>query len=94
MSEPRFAPGAAVRTALVDPPHHTRLPRYVRGRLGRVVEVQGSSPLADDRARRVEPARVEPVYTVAFAAADLWGEGSGEHVVTVDLWESYLEEAR
>jgi len=32
---------------------------------------------------------VEPVYTVRFAAADLWGEGT--HAVTVDLWESYLE---
>jgi hypothetical protein len=37
-------------------------------------------------------ARSEPVYAVRFAARDLWGAGS--HSVTVDLWESYLEEAK
>jgi nitrile hydratase len=30
------------------------------------------------------------VYAVRFPAAQLWGEG--EHTVTVDLWQSYLEE--
>jgi len=45
--------------------------------------------LPDDNSRRIVPPRVEPVYTVRFAAADLWGEGT--HAVTVDLWESYLE---
>ncbi|HWF82321.1 MAG TPA: SH3-like domain-containing protein [Streptosporangiaceae bacterium] len=85
-----FAPGDRVRTRRTDPPHHTRLPRYVRGATGTVVELQGSHPLPDDRARglRADP---EPVYTVRFAARDLFGEG--EHVVTVDLWQSYLEEA-
>ncbi|SFS65359.1 SH3-like domain-containing protein [Saccharopolyspora flava] len=90
MSEPRFAPGSRVRAALTDPPHHTRVPRYVRGRVGEVVECQGAYPLPDDRARRFPDSRVEPVYTVRFAARDLWGEGA--HHVTVDLWESYLTE--
>lgn len=44
-----------------------------------------------ERGGVAEP-RVEPVYTVAFAAGDLWGEGG--HEVTVDLWESYIERAR
>jgi hypothetical protein len=74
---------------VVDPPHHTRLPRYARGRIGVVERVQPAAPLPDDNARRIVPPRVEPVYTVRFTAADLWGEGS--HTVTVDLWESYLE---
>jgi nitrile hydratase beta subunit-like protein len=84
-----FAPGDRVRTRAVDPDRHTRLPLYARGRTGRIVAVTGSWPLADDMAlRRTEP-RVEPVYTVAFAARDLWGEG--DHEVTLDLWQSYLE---
>jgi len=78
-----------VRTAVIDPAHHTRLPRYARGRVGTVEAVQPASPLPDDNSRRIVPPRVEPVYTVRFAAADLWGEGT--HAVTVDLWESYLE---
>jgi hypothetical protein len=89
----RFAPGDRVRTRALDPDRHTRLPRYARGCTGRIVAVTGAWPLADDVARRrtepdVEP-RVEPVYTVAFAARELWGEG--DHEVTLDLWESYLE---
>ncbi|MGH3368589.1 MAG: SH3-like domain-containing protein [Nocardioidaceae bacterium] len=84
-----FAPGDKVRTRAVDPDGHTRLPQYARGRIGRVVAVTGSWPLADDVAGHRPAPRVEPVYTVAFAARDLWGEGT--HEVTLDLWQSYLE---
>ncbi len=82
-----FRPGDRVRARRADPPHHTRLPRYARGAVGTVLELQGRYPLPDDRARRL-PAEPEPVYTVRFAAAELFGEG--DHTVTVDLWESYL----
>jgi nitrile hydratase len=90
MGEPRFAVGDRVRTRTVDPPHHTRLPRYARGQVGEVVDVQGTWPLADDRARGFPDPRVEPVYTVRFPADDLWGPPGG-HWVHVELWESYLE---
>jgi hypothetical protein len=87
----RFVPGDRVTTRPGDPDHHTRLPRYARGQIGEVVEVQGVWPLPDDRAQGRPAPRVEPVYTVRFAARDLWG--AGEHEVTVDLWQSYLEPA-
>ena len=87
----RFAPGSRVRARLLDPDHHTRLPRYVRGHVGEIVEGQGDWPVPDDRARGIETPRVETVYAVRFPAGELWGAGS--HTVTVDLWESYLEEA-
>ncbi len=87
---PRFSVGDRVHTSTVDPPHHTRLPRYARGQIGEVVEVQGTWPLADDRAQGNTSPRVEPVYTVRFPAADLWGSPGG-HWVQVELWESYLE---
>jgi hypothetical protein len=86
----RFSPGDRVRTARVDPPHHSRLPRYARGAVGTVVEPQGLHPLADLRAQGL-PAEPEPVYTVRFAARDLFGDG--DHSVTVDVWESRLEDA-
>jgi len=88
----RFAVGDRVRTRALDPPHHTRLPRYARGHVGEVVEVQGTWPLADERAQGRRDARVEPVYTVSFAARDLWGPPA-EHDVQIALWESYLEGA-
>ena len=87
----KFAPGAKVRTRLLDPDHHTRLPGYVRGQVGEIVEAEGVCPLPDDRARGIAAARAETVYAVRFPAAALWGTGT--HTVTVDLWESYLEEA-
>jgi nitrile hydratase subunit beta len=90
MAEPRYAVGARVRARAVDPPHHTRVPRYARGHVGEVVEVQGSWPLADDGARGLAEPRVEPVYTVRFPAAALWGTDD-RHWVQVELWESYLE---
>ncbi len=82
--------GDRVRASRIDPPHHTRLPRYARGATGTVVERQGSYPLPDQRARQL-PAAPEPVYAVRFAAAELFGEG--DHTVTIDLWESYLRPA-
>jgi hypothetical protein len=85
----RFRVGDLVRTATVDPAHHTRLPRYARGCTGRVEGAHPACPLPDDRARGIRQPRVEPVYTVSFLARDLWGEG--DHMVTLDLWESYLE---
>jgi nitrile hydratase beta subunit-like protein len=87
----RFAPGSRVRARLHDPDHHTRVPRYVRGHVGEIIETEGEWPVPDDRARGCAAPRVETVYAVRFPAAELWGSGS--HTVTVDLWESYLEEA-
>lgn len=88
----QFVTGDAVRVRTVDPVGHTRVPRYVRGHTGRVLEETGSWPLADDVAARIAKPRVEPVYTVAFAARELWGEVAGQtHDVTVDIWQSSLE---
>ena len=84
----RFAAGARVRARSADPDGHTRLPRYVRGHVGEVLGVRGSWALPDLVVRGVT--HPEPVYAVRFAAAELWGSGS--HSVTLDLWESYLEE--
>jgi nitrile hydratase len=56
--------------------------------VGEVVQVAGHHPLADDRARgRQSPPQA--VYHVRFAATDLFGEG--DHAVTVELWDGYLE---
>lgn len=85
----RFQSGDHVRTTRDDPPHHTRLPRYARGAIGTVVEAQGRHLLPDDRSRGIA-SDPQTVYTVRFAATELFGEG--DHQVTVDVWESHLEE--
>jgi hypothetical protein len=81
-------PGDLVRTRTVDPAGHNRLPRYARGVVGEIVERAGDHPLAEDRARGL-PGRPQPVYHVRFCAEDLFG--IGDHDVTVELWQDYLE---
>jgi ribosomal protein L21E len=85
MSE-RYREGDRVRTSTVDPDHHTRLPRYARGRVGVVVGSDGVHPLADLRARGI--VQRQPVYLVRFTARELFGQG--DHTVTLSLWEEYL----
>jgi Nitrile hydratase beta subunit len=87
----RYVAGDRVRVRAVDPTVHTRAPRYVRGRVGVVVDLHGVHPLPDDVVAGADPPAQEPVYAVRFAAADLWGAGS--HNVTVNLWDAYLEPA-
>jgi Nitrile hydratase beta subunit, C-terminal len=86
----RFAQGDRVRARSVDSDGHTRLPRYIRGHVGEVVAVRATWALPDQTVRGIS--RPEPVYTVRFRADELWGSGS--HSVTLDLWESYMEELR
>lgn len=86
-----FAAGQKVRTKAHVHGGHTRLPGYARGQRGVVVHVRGAFVFPDKAAEGIE--EVQPLYTVAFDADELWpGEGH-EHLVHMDLWESYLEPA-
>jgi nitrile hydratase beta subunit len=91
-AEPALAVGDAVVTRRTVPGDHTRLPRYARGARGSVIAHHGSHVLPD---QGVHGKRVgEHLYTVAFAAPDLWGEDADPRdEVTLDLWESYLVRA-
>jgi nitrile hydratase len=86
----RFAAGDRVVVRRFHPAGHTRCPRYVRGAAGVVARCHGSHVLPDAHAhgRGESP---EPLYTVRFDAAELWGPDAGTRSpVYVDLWESYL----
>ena len=88
-----FAPGDAVRTSGGNPAGHNRLPRYLRGKRGRIV-VRGAFPLADLRALGRSPAP-EMLYTVAFDAAEIWeNDAEPNETLHADLWESYLVPCR
>lgn len=88
----RFAPGERVRARNIHPSGHTRLPRYVRGRVGTVEHVDGHHVFADASAAGDEAAQW--LYTVRFEGAELWGEAAEPGLsVSVDAWESYLEPA-
>lgn len=79
-----FEPHQAVRTRAQSEDGHTRLPKYLQHRNGRIVNVVGRYPFADDRARG-RNGRDEVLYTVEF--------DEGTHAVRADLFEPYLEAA-
>ena len=85
----RFRVGDRVRVKLMNPAGHTRAPRYVRGRPGVVTFDHGNHVLPDVNFRGQGEA-AEPLYTVRFAASDLWGEDTTAEAISVDCWESYL----
>ncbi|MCA3572904.1 MAG: nitrile hydratase subunit beta [Aestuariivirga sp.] len=84
-----FALGEKVRTRNINPPGHTRLPRYARGRMGEIVAVHGTHVFPDSNAHGLgeDP---QWLYTVRFSARELWGKDSRDSVM-IDLWEPYLE---
>jgi nitrile hydratase len=86
----RFKIGEWVRARNVQPPGHTRLPRYVRGKQGRIETLHGAAILPDASAHGAE--RREPLYGVRFSASELWGASAEPaESVNLELWESYLE---
>jgi nitrile hydratase len=92
-SPPMFRPGDRVRTRNINPTGHTRLPRYVRGRIGVIEADHGAHVFPDSHAhgKGEDPQRL---YTVRFTARELWGEdASPRDTITLDLWEPYLERA-
>jgi nitrile hydratase subunit beta len=86
----RFAVGDSVCTILAHPSTHTRLPRYARGKAGKIVSVHGAHLFADSNAQG-DP-QVQWLYTVCFKAHELWGPHTSADEVCVDCWESYLLE--
>ena len=91
VSVPRFDVGDGVRVRDDGFVGHTRCPRYVRGRRGRVVAVEAAAPSPELEAHAAEKVD-EAIYAVRFESTELWGDEASEHsCVHVDLYEHYLE---
>jgi nitrile hydratase subunit beta len=86
----RFGVGDTVRVREWHPLGHTRAPRYVQGKQGTVVRLDGVFSVPDV-AYHCDGTREEPTYSVRFESDALWGEPGDP--VHVDVWESYLESA-
>ena len=90
---PKFAVGDAVVAKTINPLGHTRLPRYVRGRHGVIDRDHGVFVFPDTNAHGLGPSQ-QHVYSVRFAARELWGpDAPAKDAVHVDLWDDYLEPA-
>ena len=89
----RFRAGERVRARNIHPATHTRLVRYARGKVGTVHKDHGVFVFPDTNALFVgeEP---QHVYSVRFAARELWGEQAApQDSVYIDMWDDYLEPA-
>jgi hypothetical protein len=89
--QPRFKIGDSVAAKVMHPTHHTRIPRYVRGKHGTIESIHGAFFLPDHNAHGGEPTP-EYNYSVRFGAQELWGsDAPPKDCLFLDLFESYLE---
>ena len=90
---PRLSVGDRIRAKNMHPVTHTRLPRYVRGHVGTVERVLGCHVFPDSNSLGFGE-NPHWLYTVRFAATELWGPTANPRdSVCLDLWEPYLEPA-
>ena len=90
---PRFQEGQRVRARNIHPTGHTRLPRYTRGKLGTIDRDHGVFVFPDTNAHSLGE-KPQHVYSVRFAARELWGEQAAPRdAVYIDMWDDYLEPA-
>jgi nitrile hydratase len=88
-----FQTGQSVRARNLNPPGHTREPRYVRGKLGSIHRDHGVFVFPDTNAHYLGE-KPQHLYSVRFAAQDLWGDQAArQDAVYVDLWDDHLEPA-
>jgi nitrile hydratase beta subunit len=89
----RFKIGQCVRARNINPIGHTRLPRYARGKAGVIEQDRGAQTFPDTNLSA--PAAIaQHVYSVRFAARELWGDQAPPRdAVYLDLWDDYLEPA-
>ena len=89
--KPRFKVGDKIVTRNINTPTHTRLPRYVRGRCGRIERDHGTFIFPDTHSQNWDQSP-QYVYVVSFTARELWGpDASPRDRVFVDLWDSYMD---
>ncbi|MEM9909023.1 MAG: SH3-like domain-containing protein [Cyanobacteria bacterium P01_D01_bin.44] len=89
----KFQVGDLVRAKVTHPKTYTRLPRYIRGKVGEIVKDHGVYVFPDTMGQRLST-KPQHVYSVRFAAQELWGqEASAKDSLYIDLFDDHLEKA-
>ena len=90
----KFKPGDRVRTLNINPPTHTRLPRYARDKEGVIEAIRGCHVYPDTAALDVHNENQQWLYAVVFAGQELWGPQSDSTIkVSIEAFEPYLQPA-
>jgi nitrile hydratase len=89
----KFGVGQSVRARNINPPTHTRLPRYARGKIGTIERDYGVFVFPDTNAYFLGE-KPQHLYSVRFSARELWGEqAKPQDAVYINMWDDYLEPA-
>ena len=90
---PRFRAGDRIRVRNHNPATHTRLPGYLRGKLGTVEKDYGVFIFPDTHAHGLGE-KPQHCYSVRFAARELWGATAPERdTLRVDVFDDYADPA-
>ena len=93
MAPIKFGVGQSVRARNINPPTHTRLPRYARGKIGTIERDYGVFVFPDTNAYFLGE-KPQHLYSVRFSARELWGEqAKPQDAVYINMWDDYLEPA-
>ena len=89
----KFHVGERVRARNINTTGHTRLPRYARGKQGTIARDHGVFVFNDSLVQGLG-AKPQHLYSVRFAARELWGYAApAADSVHLDLWDDHLEPA-
>jgi nitrile hydratase len=88
---PIYSVGESVRMRRDSVPTHTRLPHFLRGRVGRIEDYKGIFRFADAYAS--DRPENQHVYSVRFTGDEIWGSGCEENTsVQIEIYEPYISE--
>ena len=88
---PRFRVGDGVRVRNHNPTTHTRLPGYLRGKIGIIEQDYGVFAFPDTHAHGLGE-NPQHCYSVRFTAQEVWGpSASSRDTLRVDLFDNYMD---
>ena len=88
---PRFRAGDRVRVRNLNRTTHTRLPRYIRDKVGIVEFDYGVFAFPDTNAHG-QGEHPQHCYSVRFTARELWGPTAAERdTLRVDVFDDYMD---
>lgn len=92
---PRFAPGESIRVLDLGKVGHVRIPAYVRGRTGTVVQFCGVFLNPEDLAVGNAGGRVVGCYRVEFPQAALWPDypDNPDDSLVTEIYEHWMDAA-
>ena len=89
---PLFSVGDEIVVRNIHPEGHTRLPRYVRGKRGKIARIYGAQGFQDEPT--IADSSPQHVYSAVFEASELWGRNAEPNQrLYIDMWECWMEMA-